>query len=183
MVRAVRWNGALSSCRTARARLLRRRLCRRCSRRDWRVSRPASEVTMTEAAVLDSEPFQTTDGEIAIINLKSARERAWSRFHQDPQRRGAAEIVLEHEQLAAQFAGDMSALARMELLAEQLDQLDGASARTMLVQAQVASAAHRFSDARHYLAQASLGGAPAADVKRVMLSVNQACGRNLGAVL
>jgi len=138
---------------------------------------------MTEAAVLDSEPFQTTDGEIAIINLKSARERAWSRFHQDPQRRGAAEIVLEHEQLAAQFAGDMSALARMELLAEQLDQLDGAAARTMLVQAQVASAAHRFSDARHYLAQASLGGAPAGDVKRVILSVDQACGRNLGAVL
>lgn len=138
---------------------------------------------MTEAAVLDSEPFQTTDGEIAVLNLKSARERSWSRFHQGPERRGAAEIVLEHEQLAAQFAGDMSALARMELLAEQLDQLDGAAARTMLVQAQVASAAHRFSDARHYLAQASLGGAPAADVKRVMLSLDQACGRNLGAVL
>ena len=138
---------------------------------------------MTEAAVLDSECFQLTDGEIAVINLNSTRERSWSRFHQNPRRPGAAETVLENEQLSAQFAGDMSALARMESLAEQLAELDGSSARTMLVQAQVASAAHRFSEARHYLAQASLGGAPAEDIKRVMLSVDQACGRNLGAVL
>jgi tetratricopeptide (TPR) repeat protein len=137
---------------------------------------------MTEAAVLDSECFQTTDGEIAIINLNSARLRSWSRFHQDPQRPGVAETVLEHEQLTAQFAGDVSALGRMELLAEQLAQLDAPSMRTTLIQAQVASALHRFSDARHYLAQASLGGAPSADVKRVLLTVDQACGTNLEAV-
>ena len=58
---------------------------------------------MTEAAVLDSECFQTTDGEIAVINLNSARLRSWSRFYQDPQRPGAAETVLEHEQLTAQL--------------------------------------------------------------------------------
>ena len=66
---------------------------------------------MTEAAILDSECFQTTDGEIAIINLNSARLRSWSRFYQDPQRPGVAETVLEHEQLTAQFAGDLSAPA------------------------------------------------------------------------
>ena len=138
---------------------------------------------MTETAVLDSECFQTTDGEIAIINLNSARLRSWSRFYQDPQRPGVAETVLEHEQLTAQFAGDLSALSRMEALAEQLAELDGSSVRTTLIQAQVASALHRFSDARHRLAQASLVGAPSADIKRISLNVDQACSTNLEAVL
>jgi tetratricopeptide (TPR) repeat protein len=138
---------------------------------------------MTDAAMLDSECFQTTNGEIAIINLNSARLRSWSRFHQDPQRPGVAETVMEHEQLTAQFAGDPSALDRMESLAEQLARLDVSSPRTALIQAQVASVQHRFSDARHYLAQASLGGAPHEDVKRILLSVDQACGTNLEAVL
>jgi tetratricopeptide (TPR) repeat protein len=138
---------------------------------------------MTEAAVLDSECFQTTDGEIAIVNLNSARLRSWSRFYQDPQRPGVAETVLEHEQLTAQFAGDLSALGRMEALGEQLGRLDVSSPRTMVIQAQIASALHRFSDARHYLAQASFGGAPSADVKRILLNVDQACGTNLEEVL
>jgi tetratricopeptide (TPR) repeat protein len=138
---------------------------------------------MTEAAVLDSECFQTTDGEIAIINLDSVRLRSWSRFYQDPQRPGVAETVLEHEQLTAQFAGDLSALDRMEAFGEQLDRLDASSARTLVIQAQIASALHRFSDARHYLAQASLGGAPSEDVKRILLNVDQACGSHLEEVL
>ena len=74
--------------------------------------------------------FQTTDGEIAIVNLNSARLRSWSRFYQDPQRPGVAETVLEHEQLTAQFAGDLSALDRMEHLAGQLARLDASSPRT-----------------------------------------------------
>jgi tetratricopeptide (TPR) repeat protein len=138
---------------------------------------------MTEAAVLDHECYRTTDGEIAIINLNSARLRSWSRFYQDPQRPGAAEIVLEHEQLTAQYASDLSALGRMEAFGEQLGRLDASSARTMVIQAQIASALHRFSDARHHLAQASLGGAPHEDVKRISLSVDQACGTNLEEVL
>ncbi len=138
---------------------------------------------MTDAATLDSECFQTTDGEIAIINLNSARQRSWSRFYQDPQRSGVAETVLEHEQLAAQFASELSALDRMEAFGEQLGRLDASSPRTLLIQAQIASALHRFSDARHYLAQASLGGAPHEDVKRISLSVDQACGTNLDEVL
>jgi tetratricopeptide (TPR) repeat protein len=138
---------------------------------------------MTDAAILDAECFQTTDGEIAIINLDSARRRSWSRFYQDPQRPGVAETVLEHEQLTAQFAGDLSALGRLESFAKQMAQLDASSVRTPLIQAQVASALHRFSDARHYLAQASLGGAPHEDIKRILLSVDQACGTNLEDVL
>jgi len=138
---------------------------------------------MIEAAVADSECFQTTDGEIAIINLNSARLRSWSRFYQDPQHAGVAETVLEHEQLTAQFASDLSALGRMEAFGEQLGQLDASSPRTLVIQAQIASALHRFSDARHHLAQASLGGAPYEDVKRILLSVDQACGTNLEEVL
>jgi tetratricopeptide (TPR) repeat protein len=138
---------------------------------------------MSEAAVLDSERFQTTDGDIAIINLNSARQRSWSRFYQDPRRPGVAEIVLEHEQLTAQFAGDLSALDRLESFAKQIAQLDASSVRTTLIKAQVASALHRFSDARHYLTQASLGGAPHEDVSRILLSVDQACGTNLEEVL
>ena len=138
---------------------------------------------MTEAALLDSECFQTTDGEIAVVNLNSARLRSWSRFYQGPQRPGVAETVLEQEQLAAQFASDLSALDRMEAFGEELGRLDASSARTMLIQAQIASALHRFSDARHYLAQASLGGAPSEDVKRILLSVHQACGSHLEEVL
>jgi tetratricopeptide (TPR) repeat protein len=138
---------------------------------------------MTEVAVLDSERFRTTDGEIAIINLDSARSRSWNRFYQDPKRPGVAETVLEHEQFEAQFPGDLSALGRLESLAEQFARLDGASVRSNLIQAQVASALHRFADARHYLAQANLGGASAADVKRILLNVDQACGTELEAVL
>jgi tetratricopeptide (TPR) repeat protein len=138
---------------------------------------------MIEGAVLDGECFQTTDGEIAIINLNSARQRSWSRFHQDPQRPGVAETVMEQEQMTAQFVGDVSALARMESLAEQLAQSEASSMRTSLIQAQVASALHRFSDARHYLGQARVGGAAHEDIKRILLSVDQACGTNLEAVL
>ena len=43
---------------------------------------------MADAAILDAECFQTTDGEIAIINLNSARQRSWGRFNQDPLRPG-----------------------------------------------------------------------------------------------
>jgi tetratricopeptide (TPR) repeat protein len=138
---------------------------------------------MTETAVLDSECFQTTDGEIAVVNLNSARLRSWSRFYQDPQRSDVAETVLEHEQLTAQFAGDLSALGRMEAFGEQLGRLDASSPRSMVIQAQIASALHRFSDARHYLAQASLCGAPSADIKRILLNVDQACGSHLEEVL
>ena len=138
---------------------------------------------MTEAATIDREPFYSTDGEIAVINLNSARLRSWSRFFQNPLQPGTAEIVIEQEQFTAQFVGDVSALDRLESLAKHLVQLDPASARTALIQAKIASMAHRFSDARHYLAQADLGGAASVDVTHLRLNLDQACGLNLDAVM
>ncbi len=127
--------------------------------------------------------LRTTDGEIAVINLESARRRSWNRFVADPLREGVAETVVEQEQLTAQFVGDLQALDRLEVLVRQLTQVEAASARTALVQAQVASMMHRFADARHFLARANVGGAPSADVNRVLLNLDQACGANLGKVL
>ena len=138
---------------------------------------------MTDAAMLDSEPFCTTDGEIAVVNLGSARARSWQRFLQDPLQASVAETVIEQEQLTAQFVGDLSALDRLDSLANRLVQLDAGSARTALIRAQVASMAHRFSDARSCLAQADLGGAPPADLQRLRLSIDQACGSNLDMTL
>jgi tetratricopeptide (TPR) repeat protein len=127
--------------------------------------------------------LQTTDGEIAVINLESARRRAWNRFFADPLREGVAETVVEQEQLTAQFVGDVQALGRLEALAGQLARVEWASARAALIQAQVAAMMHRFADARHFLAQADIGGALSTDVNRVLLNIDQACGVNLGKVL
>src|ERR1700720_1409884 len=73
--------------------------------------------------------LQTTDGEIAVVNLESARRRSWNRFFADPLREGVAETVVEHEQLTAQFVGDVQALDRLEALVGQLAQVEAASAR------------------------------------------------------
>jgi tetratricopeptide (TPR) repeat protein len=138
---------------------------------------------MTAATRLESEPFYTTDGEIAIVNLDSTRLRSWTRFFQNPLLPGIAESVIEHEQLTAQFVGDLSALDRLESLGKYLVQLDPASARTALIQAQIASMMHHFSDARRYLAQASIDDGLSAEVTRLQLNVDQACGVSLEEVL
>src|SRR5215471_8039508 len=138
---------------------------------------------MTEAPDIDNAGSPTTDGEIAAINLESVRRRSWDRFFQDPLQHGVAESVIEHEQLTAQFPGDVFALDRLQHLVQELVQLDAASARTALIQAQIASMAHRFADARHYLAQAEIGGAPKVDVQALLLNIDQACGINLDSVL
>jgi tetratricopeptide (TPR) repeat protein len=131
----------------------------------------------------ERECFHTTDGEIAIVNLNSARVRSWGRFFADPLREGVAQTVVEQEQLTAQFSGDVRALDRLEALVAQLFEVDGTSARTALIQAQVASMTHRFGDARHLLARADLAGAPPSEVNRLLLNIDQACGANLDEVL
>jgi tetratricopeptide (TPR) repeat protein len=138
---------------------------------------------MTPSAELATDRLLTTDGEIAFINLESARQRSWSQFFTDPQREGAAEAVVEHEQLTAQFLGDVCALDRLESLASSLAAALPSSARTALIQARVSSVTHRFTDARYYLAQAEVGGAPIEDVGRLRLNIDQACAVRLDEAL
>jgi tetratricopeptide (TPR) repeat protein len=123
-----------------------------------------------------------TDGEIAVINLESARRGAWAQFTQDPQRAGAAEAVVEYERMAGQFLGDPEALTRLDTLAWQFADVDDSS-RAALVLAEVASTSHRFADARGHLARATRMAGSAEAIERQRLAVDQACGVELGAVL
>jgi tetratricopeptide (TPR) repeat protein len=137
---------------------------------------------MTTMVELDHPGPSATDGEIAAINLESARRSAWARFARDPRLPGAAETIVEHERLAAQFLGDLDALDRMDALASRFADVDR-SYRTALVQAEVASTAHRFAEGRDHLARAALMGSPTEAVERQTLAIDQACGVELDSVL
>ena len=123
-----------------------------------------------------------TNGEIAAINLESARRRAWARYTRDPRLPGVAEAIVYHENLAAQFLGDLDALDRLEAVASQSSRADE-SFRSAFVQAEVASTVHRFAEARDHLACAASLGAPREEVDRHLLSIDQACGVDIDAVL
>src|SRR5262249_13295608 len=125
---------------------------------------------------------RATDGEIAAINLESARRRAWARFEQDARAPGVAEAVVAQERLVAQFLGDLDALDRLETLASQFARVDDSS-RAALVHAEVASTMHRFDDARGHLARAALLGGLREAIERQSLTIDQACGMRLEAVL
>ena len=131
---------------------------------------------------LDPACPSATAGEIAAINLESARRGAWARFAQDARLPGIVEAVVDHERLAAQFLGDLDALDRLDALASQFARVDDSS-RATLVQAEVASTAHRFGDARDHLAAAVRMGAPREAIERHRLAIDQACGVDLDAVL
>jgi len=124
-----------------------------------------------------------TDGGIAVNNLESARQRSWSRFWREPSRLGIAEYVVEQEQLTLQLLGDTNTLDRLEALVDYLDLAEAGSPRTALIQAQVTSMAHRFADARGYLAKAADGKGWSDAANRLSLSIDQACGTRLDAVL
>ncbi len=124
-----------------------------------------------------------TAGDIAVNNLESARQQAWSRFCQEPGRPGVAEHIVEMEHLAAQFLGDLGAFNRLEYLANQLARVDADSARTALIHAQVASMTHRFADAKKYLRQNRAGEMLPEAANRLSLNIDQACGNRLDAVL
>lgn len=123
-----------------------------------------------------------TDGEIATINLESARRSAWARFAEDARLAGGVEAVVDYERLVAQFLGDLDALDRLDTLTSQFARADDSS-RAGLVQAEAASMAHRFREARVHLADAARMGAPREAIERHLLAIDQACGVNLDAVL
>jgi tetratricopeptide (TPR) repeat protein len=137
---------------------------------------------MIEAPQIDLA-YRLTDGAIALNNLESTRQGAWSRFWRDPPRPGVAEYIVEQEQLTLQFLGDPSALDRLEELKNQLEHTDPDSPRTALVHAQVASAGHRFAEAKVYLGRIAGYEPLASAAGRLLLSIDQACGIGLAIVL
>jgi tetratricopeptide (TPR) repeat protein len=124
-----------------------------------------------------------TAGDIAVNNLESARQQAWSRFWQEPGRLGVAEYIVEQEHLAAQFLGEMSAFDRLEHLVDYLTYANVDPARTALINAQVVSMTHRFADAKKFLGQARVVEILPEAANRLSLSIDQACGTGLETVL
>ena len=137
---------------------------------------------MTAFTELDHPGPAATDGEIAAINLESVRRGGWARFAQDPRLPGVAETIVDDERLTLQFLGDPDVLDRLDALALQFARADD-SFRAFLVQAEVASTAHRFDDARGYLVRAVQTGAPREVIERQALAIDQARGVELDAVL
>ena len=137
---------------------------------------------MSASVDLDHLSPVATDGEIAAINLVSARRGAWARFAQNARSPGVAEAVVDKERLAAQFLGDLDALDRLDALASQLASVEDSS-RAALVHAEVASTVHHFDHARSHLARAALMGAPCEAIERHSLTIDQACGVKLDVVL
>lgn len=137
---------------------------------------------MIEAPEIDLA-YPLTDGDIAVNNLESARRNSWNRFWRDPLRPSIAESIVELEQLTAQFVGDTGALDRLDSLVHHLDRVDSKSPRTALIHAQVASMAHRFAEAKRYLEEIGDWGDLSDAANRLSLSIDQACGIDLEAVL
>jgi tetratricopeptide (TPR) repeat protein len=127
--------------------------------------------------------YPLTDGQIAFNNLESARRQSWSRFWRDPLRPGIAEYIVEQEQLTLQFVGDPGALDRLGELVNHLDRVDEEAPRTALIHAQVASMAHRFAEARGCLEEVADCTVLSDAANRLSLSIGQACGTDLEAVL
>ncbi len=138
---------------------------------------------MTAEGALGLEFPQATDGAIALNNHMSARQHAWSRFWQAPERPGLAEYIAEQEGMALEFYSDFQALDRLDALAGQLAASGAAASRVALIRAQAASAAHRFAQARQHLTEARACGAETAPVARLVLGIDQACGAHLDEVL
>jgi tetratricopeptide (TPR) repeat protein len=132
---------------------------------------------------LDFQFAPATDGDIAAINLASARRQSWSQFWRAPTRPGTAELIVEQEQLTAQFVGDLAAFDRLETLVDAFARAAPESGRADLVAGQVAGAAHRFAEARVALARATEAGAAVNDTERLALALDQATGANLAEVL
>jgi tetratricopeptide (TPR) repeat protein len=138
---------------------------------------------MIEALDLEMNFPSATAGDIAVINLESARCQSWSRFWQAPNREGIAESIVEQEQMTLQFLSDTGALDRLDELVRQLVRQGTDATRTSLIQAQVASTTHRFAEARVYLEAVKFQGTLPEAATRLLLSIDQACGNRLDEVL
>jgi tetratricopeptide (TPR) repeat protein len=126
---------------------------------------------------------RATAGDLAVLNLKSSLERSWHVLTRWPDRPGTAERIVEEEQRRVQFLGDVTALDRLAELSSKLWCNSPVSADTHLIAAQVASILHCFADAKAHLAKAEAYGASQRISGRMRLTLEQALGVNLDALL
>ena len=138
---------------------------------------------MIEIETFDTTNPSVTDGAIAVNNLESARRNAWNRFWRQPERLEVAEYILQLENFAVQFLGDLAALDRLEVLVREVGNSQSDPAHTDLICAQVACTLHHFAEARHHLAGCTFSGRLSLAAHRLSLSVDQACGDRLEYVL
>jgi tetratricopeptide (TPR) repeat protein len=136
---------------------------------------------MIESPILEANLLQATNGEIAVINLESARHQSWSSLWRSPHRPGIAENIVQQEQMTLQLLSDFEALDRLRVLVDELVRADAEPMRVALIRAQVASTEHRFAEARSCLAE--VDGKSCEAATRLLLSIDQACGYRLDAVL
>lgn len=138
---------------------------------------------MIEIETVDTTHLSVTDGEIAVNNLESARRNAWDCFWRQPERLEVAEYILELENFAVQFLGDLSALDRLEVLVREVGNSQSEAAHTDLIRAQAACTLHHFTKARDYLAGCTFTGRLSLAAHHLSLSIDQACGDRLEYVL
>jgi hypothetical protein len=124
-----------------------------------------------------------TDGELFTINMHSSLAHQWFLLQYHPEKPGVLDSILEGESTMAQFFGDYAALDRLESLANTLLLSKPNDASSHLLAARVHSARHYFLQADESLARAKALGAKPQDVLRIQLSIQQALGEDLEAVL
>ena len=124
-----------------------------------------------------------TAGTIAVANLESSRERSWYVLSTWPDRSGTAKRIVEEELHRVQYLGDTTALDRLANLSLDLCHNRPFSEETHIIAAQVSSMRHCFADAKLHLQQAEAMGAPLESTRQMWLTIRQATGDDLQAVL
>lgn len=127
-------------------------------------------------------PF-ATDGELARLNHESMLKRCWSVLNASFDRTGIIEALIDEEQKRIQFLGDYAALGRLSMLSEKMLSTDGLVGNHYLAAAQISSAMHHFPKSLELLSMAERCGVDPELITPVRLSIDQATGRNLSAVL
>ena len=138
---------------------------------------------MIAAPDLDLDFPLATAGDIAVINLESARQQSWSRFWQIPQRPGIAEYIVEQEQMTRSSSAISERSTAFDVLVDQLVRVDAESdthgAHSSAGRVDCAS----ICRGEKLSAQAEADGALREAATRLLLSIDQACGYRLDAVL
>lgn len=126
---------------------------------------------------------RATDGEISQLNHESMLRRCWNVLSATFDRTGVLETLIDEEQKRIQFLGDYAALDRLSILSEKMLSTESLTGNHYLVAAQIASAMHHFPRSLELLGMAEQYSAEPELISSARLSIAQATGRSLSAVL